>query len=105
MSQENGTPELSKIVSVIMEHPELIEQISSLVSSEKGEAEEEAAKPEEVKEEIAVSAPAASILQPAAKQRSRLLYALKPYLSEKRSKAIDSMLTFGEIFDMMKTKG
>ncbi len=105
MSAEQ-TPDLSKIVGIIMEHPELIEQISKLASgtSEKSETAQSEELPAAKEEEIvSVSEPASTRVHSSnSKRRTQLLYALKPYLSEKRSHAIDSMLTFGEIFDMMK---
>ena len=94
-----SSPDLSKVVSVIMEHPEIIEQISGLLGEGNGKSEsakEADAPPSEKSEEAAILTPRADA------RRSRLLYALKPYLSENRARAIDSMLTFGEIFDMMK---
>ncbi|MBR2466186.1 MAG: hypothetical protein IKB38_04575 [Clostridia bacterium] len=102
----DGRTDLAGLVSAIMEHPELIEQISRLAGGDQT--------PEEKKDEIDVSAEAPEEKAPRAEpvqaqpsgdeRRSRLLCALKPYLSDKRARAIDSMLTFGEIFDMMKAK-
>ncbi len=105
MSAEN-TPDLSKIIGVIMEHPELIEQISQLANAapeEKGEDKKEELPPIIEKEEKTSEAVSAGARFSDSKRRSQLLYALKPYLSEGRARAIDSMLTFGEIFDMMKS--
>ncbi len=99
----SSTPDLSRIVSVIMEHPELIEQISSLVSEDKTKTEaEDTAAFDDVKNEPKTESASVSASAHSSGRRSQLLYALKPYLSDKRSRAIDSMLTFGEIFDMMK---
>ena len=104
MAAETETkPDLSRLIGAIMEHPELIEQISHLADKTATQSEES-----EKKDAPAVEASARAPMPKAQKteenQRSKLLYALKPYLSEKRSKAIDSMLTFAEIFDMMKSK-
>lgn len=93
--QQKETPDLSRIVSAIMQHPELISEIAKLG--------EEEPKPTEVKEEAKAAEPTiASVHRRDTEKRTRLLSALKPYLSESRSKAIDSILTFGEVFDMMR---
>ncbi len=108
MSNENGSaPELSKVVSTIMEHPELIEQITRLVKEEPAPTSDitdaaDNGEPQPTEEPVSAEHASAEISDSG--KRARLLYALKPYLSERRAKAIDSMLTFGEIFDMMKSK-
>lgn len=96
-----GTPDISRIIKLIMDNPKLVEEIGEMVKTDK-------APPE--KEDIAVdSTPKApevpTMAAPeGAKSRNRreLLFALKPYLSEKRSQAIDSMLSMAEVFTMLK---
>ena len=95
-------PDLSRLIGAIMEHPELIEEISHL--ADKSDARENGATEEEVKSTESAAASVQASQRIEENQRGKLLYALKPYLSEKRAKAIDSMLTFAEIFDMMKSK-
>lgn len=103
---KDGKTDLAGLVSAIMEHPDLIEQISRLAgggSTPEEKSEESTAPVEAPEEKVPRAEPVFS--QPSRdERRSRLLYALKPYLSEKRARAVDSMLTFGEIFDMMKAK-
>ncbi len=101
-----GKTDLAGLVSAIMEHPDLIEQISRLAGgdSEPDTKKEDNDASSEVLEENASRAEPVLAQPSGDERRSRLLYALKPYLSEKRARAIDSMLTFGEIFDMMKAK-
>ena len=97
MSEEiKGTADLSRIISVIMENPSLIEEISAL-ASKKSETEQEAAVEE---------APAATELRVVDihSRRDQLLSAMKPYLSSERQKAIDSMITFAEILDAVRRK-
>ena len=99
----SDTPDLGKIVSLIMENPDLIARIQSLA---KGDVAKEAANaPEEAEataaEPVAVSAPIAT--DPRDK-RNRLLSAMKPYLSSERARAIDSMMSVAEILDMMKPR-
>ena len=96
-------PDLSKIVSLIMENPELISKIQGLA---KGDEE----KAEEPKKEATVEPVAAASAIPdvprhdAREKRNRLLYAMKPYLSSERAKAIDSMMSVADILDMIKTR-
>ena len=100
-----GTPDISKVISVIMQNPALIEEISSLL----GKASEEAPPPEpksEVVKEVEEAAPTASIpeIQGGTRgaDRKRLLGALKPYVSKERAKAIDSMISIAEILDAVR---
>ena len=98
------TPDLSKIIGLIMENPDLISKIQALA---KNESEPQAASPEpstapEPVEEKTVSA---STDYPESRyKRNKLLCAMKPYLSNERAKAIDSMLSVAEILDMMKSR-
>ena len=98
---EDKVPDLGKIISLIMENPKLIEEISSLA---KGENEKKAtpvlkeSPPVEVKEE----APASAAPIQTRRGRGELLSLLKPYLSEKRASAIESMLSVTDVLKMMK---
>ena len=101
--------DLSKIVNLIMENPKLIEEIKNLGAGE-SKTEEEAKSEEsaEVKQaEEATSETAATVTSNESTARIRrreLLSALKPYVSEGRGKAIDSMMSIADILDMMRTK-
>lgn len=103
MSEEvKGTPDISRIISVLMENPELIEQISALAAEKKEEEPTPAPPEEERTETVSVSAkPEASSIH---SRREQLLSALKPYLSDERQKAIDSMMTFADILDAVRRK-
>lgn len=94
-----GEADLSKIVGLIMENPSLIAEIKALADggAPKPEAEEAKAEPTE---EVATRISAA---QPRSRRRE-LLCALKPYLSEGRCRAVDQMISIGEILDMMRNK-
>ena len=100
----DNTPDISRIVKLIMDNPALIEQIGAMMKSD-GDAKK---KPETEENEIeatrdAVATPALPSQEDRkAKNRRDLLYALKPYLSEKRNSAIDSMLSVAEVFSMLK---
>ena len=110
----SNTPDLSRVVQLIMENPKLIEEISNLAKDNSNSTVEEAVSPEpspppvpvEVtqKEEAQASVPTVSPPASSATRRTQLLGALKPYVSEERAKAIDSMMTIAEILDMMRTR-
>ena len=102
--------DISRVVGLIMENPALIEQIANLAKSKEEEppppeAEETAITPE-TKEETAVSLskPTYSPKTEGRNDRARLLGALKPYVSEERAKAIDSMISIADILDMMRSR-
>ena len=94
-----GTPDLAKIVGAIMENPALMEQISSIA---KGSTESEPQEAEQVP--VAEQTAAADESVPSHRQsdRARLLRARKPYLSESRARALDSMLVVADILDGMR---
>ena len=98
----SDTPDLGKIVSLIMENPDLIARIQGLA---KGEEAKEPPKPQRVEAEVATPMEAS---RPATidtkEKRNRLLCAMKPYLSSERAKAIDSVMSVAEILDMMKPR-
>ncbi len=96
------TPDLAAIVNMIMENPALIAQISEM-ANKRGEdtaAEPQASEPASVKPEISVSAAA----EPRRAHRARLLGALKPYLSEERGRAIDTMMSIADILEISQRR-
>ncbi len=118
----DGTPDISKVISLIMQRPELIEAIRTMVSTE-GEAARDVSTDEaevsatDEKESatasdeasLAVSVPKDDAVQTAAreasgkrKRRNTLLHALKPYVSKERARAIDTMMTIADMLDAMK---
>ena len=106
MSEENkSTPDLSLVISVLMENPDVLEKISSLL---KGNSEAQTAAPT-VSEQKEASADTASTYEspiPDAKRsrRAQLLGALKPYVKRERAAAIDSVIAIADIMDMMRRK-
>ncbi len=98
------TPDLSRIVNLIMQNPSLITEISNLA---RADAEEHGTEPAaESVEETAESMLEASAEPKTAlrSHRHELLTAMKPYLSESRRSAIDSMESIAGILDMMRKK-
>ena len=97
-------PDLSKVIGIIMEHPEIIGQISALVGKD-GATDTE---PEAVTANAAEggdAAPVARVTGSHASNRARLLGAMKPYLSEGRARAIETMITVTDILESMKRGG
>lgn len=109
MSENQGL-DISKVVGLIMENPALIEQIANLAKSKDIPTVTEPSIAEETTKQvesppIQVSSEPTYTSKPRGVQdRARLFGALKPYVSEERAKAIDSMLTIAEILDMMKAR-
>lgn len=95
-----GNPDISRIISLIMENPQLVEQISNLAKGDSQQATPEVSS-EEV-QTVSVSADPSLDLDRKNNTRTQLLRAMKPYLSESRGRAIDSMLSISGILDAMK---
>ena len=105
---EKDSLDLGRIVGLIMENPQIIEQISAL-AKKNGEPEQTATPPEpEATPKLAKvnsAIESEEIPAPAGKyERAKLLTALKPYVSSERAKAIDSMISLADIIDMMKLR-
>ena len=114
MSENN---DISKIIGIIMENPDIIERIKSLANN-KNEAADAPTAIYEAKEipeytepiiKSEVSSPeavkqAASAKRDGKGKRSALLLALKPYLSTERSRAVETMLSVMDILDIVKEK-
>ena len=100
---EKESMDIGKIVGLIMDNPQIIEQISALAKqSDAPKVTEEAAVPpqEDTKTVQTVSVP-----QTVGRgERARLLGALKPYVSSERAKAIDSMMSIADILEMMRSR-
>lgn len=110
MSEQENL-DVGKVISLIMENPQLIEQISSLAKQKDSTT----PPAEEVRSEISDSPASEEVsATPAAPtysnagysrgNRAQLLGALKPYVSEERAKAIDSMISIADILDMMRAR-
>ena len=102
--------DLSRIVNLIMENPTLIEEIKSLAQGDEKGAQAEASQTSEevphteVNTHISEASDKASTQSGIGKRRRDLLLALRPYLSEGRGKAMETMASIVDILDMMKTR-
>ena len=106
-----NTPDLSGIINLIMQNPSLIAEISALAKpkpetvTEVDEIEEipvkedPTVKEEPTEEKVAVAS--APLMR---SHRHELLNAMKPYLSENRRSAIDSMSSILDVIDVMIKK-
>lgn len=110
MSEQENL-DLSKVIGLIMENPQLIEQIANLAKpktenppeiEETAEQTEDVHTANEVTETVAQPTYTPIISQQ--HNRAQLLGALKPYVSKERAKAIDSMISIADILDMMRTR-
>lgn len=123
----DGTPDISKVIGLIMENPDIVQKIRTLadeaqsgtedltVQSEKTSPDQKNdTKPVEAVSAYPENSSAASMSSDSLyershrkgdkKRRTALLSALKPYLSSERSKAIDTMLSVIEVIDIMKVR-
>lgn len=120
----NETPDLSRIVNLILSNPKLIEEIQAMAKQEdtknsavsfeapQDEASVQTSVGAEATSETAGSAPTAADEDSVAvaaeiklhrETRSHLLTALKPYLSDNRRRAVDSMLQIADLLDVFKS--
>ena len=105
-------PDLSKIVSMIMNNPTLVEEIRDMVAKSDAEDEEqnEKSKNEVItpvpkkNEESAEAITKDTYREKKVTRRNELLRAMRPYLSEERGRAIESMITVMDIVLALKEK-
>ena len=97
-----SSPDISSIINLIMQNPDLIEQISSLAKNAKADENDTEQTQEEIKATEPVIVTSQPVVDNKGEMRNRLLGAMKPYLSDARSQAIDQMISIASILDMMK---
>lgn len=95
------TPDLSSIVNLIMQNPALIEQISALAKPKSETDTVATSEPEKVEIAEPTSTAEANAVPLMRSHRHDLLNAMKPYLSENRRMAIDSMSSILDVIDVM----
>lgn len=107
--------DLSKVISAIMENPTLIEEIKKTLSgtqiSEEKEVTEATVKEQEAAQESSADTNAVSdtvyvpTYQSSHKsRRNNLLRAMRPYLSEPRAKAVETMISIADILFVVREK-
>ena len=95
--------DLSKIVGLIMENPDIIERIKALGEKSSSEEEQKAEEVSTINEPEPQSVPSAAFPSKSSK-RSELLHALGSFLSEGRRKNLETMISIADAFDAMRTK-
>ena len=101
MSEEtNRTPDISRVISTLMENPDIIERISALMNSEPQPKQESVSEAVEKADAATYTAPE----NERKRRRSQLLGAIKPYVKKERREAIDSVIAIADIVDMMRRK-
>ena len=95
----SDTPDLSKIVNMIMANPDLINQIKSMANTESEEKSEEVLSPRNEDNSAGVPSSLSK-----SEKRTRLLSGLRPYLREDRQKTLDTMLTFANMLEAVRGK-
>lgn len=119
----NETPDLSRIVNLILSNPKLIEEIQTMVKQQDDTGSEEpvgatedlsasreseapaapADPPPQAERPEDVSVTASAEVKLHRETRAHLLRALKPYLSDSRRRAVDSMLQIADLVDVFRT--
>ena len=101
----SDAPDISKVISLIMQNPTLISEIAALTRSTDGESKEKAESVSTKEEEIETAAVPSAVHEFSNKERRReLLNAMKPYLSESRRSALDSMSSILDILEVMNRR-
>ena len=103
-----GTPDISRVINLIMENPELIAGIKSMLASDSGEASESATEQEREDTSTVSALPEETQIQKETEtetgrsRRNALLKALKPYVSGGRAKAIDTMMSLADVMEIVR---
>lgn len=102
----DGTPDISRVINLIMENPELIAGIKSMLASDTGEASESVSEQEGEDTSTVSALPEETQLQKEPDggrgRRNALLKALKPYVSGGRAKAIDTMMSLADVMEIIR---
>ena len=100
----DSTPDLSKIIGVIMENPDIVKRISELASMNTKSQEADATVQPVSTDKVEPVTNYISDEPTSASKRRQLLGALRPYMNESRSRAMDSMMAIADVIDMMKER-
>ncbi len=105
---DSGAPELSRIVNLILDNPKLVEEISKMARTDAQNEDTEAEPTAEISDSAeSVSASAEHTPEPRTSKQDRrgvLISAIKPYLSESRARAIDSMVSVAQMLEIIKLR-
>ena len=104
------TGDISKMISILMQNPDIIERVKALAektedSKNFGTVDSTELLTESNKEDNnTANLKEESNVHTERDRRQKLLSAIKPYLSRERGKAIDTMLSVIEVFDIIKAR-
>ena len=101
-------PDLSRIVSLIMQNPDLIKQIEALARQDESQNEQEETDALRAEATLEIPTKATETVASAIpmsiqkhEKRAQLLTALRPYVSEKRGKTLETLIGMVDLFDLM----
>ena len=97
-----NTPDISTVVNMILENPELVAKISAMA---KGEQSTQETEPKDEASTSASAPPSPDLLNEKRIHRAKLASAMKPYLSKERAQAIDTMMSIADILEMTRGRG
>ena len=96
--------DVSKIMSALMENPKLFDEVSRLIEGRKSDTPPSNDEAESVSAAATPAMAASGLAADADGGRRKLLGALKPYLCERRARAVDTMMTISDILYMMRAR-
>lgn len=102
---ESATPDISRMVKLILENPGLMAQIRDAVAQDPPtDLTAQSTPAEEADEELTPVATAAPTGEDSggAVRRQRLLKALRPYVSAERARAIDTVIALSDVLGLMR---
>ncbi len=98
----SDSPDITKVVSLLMQNPEIIANISAMLSGGNTTNTENLEPPKTQESEIEVSTSPPLPIGKKRSNRSALLGAMKPYLRSSRASAIDSMISILDVLEVMR---
>lgn len=99
------TPDLSRVISMIMNNPKLIEEISTMAKADTPPEPQKQPTETETPKTTEASTDVLPTLGRRHEQRAKLLGAMKAYLSPERAKAVDTMMSILDILEMTGGRG
>ncbi len=103
MGEQNGAqvPDLSHMLSQIMENPRALSMLTSLLGNASGSSARSSTDTAAEKPPTPLPKPTSTVDE----NRRRLLMALKPFVSQDRRHAIDKILMITEALSLLQRKG
>jgi len=103
--------DLTKIINIIMENPKLVSEIRDMVTKSESETDSNEVNADKETKTVEDTLPSSSPVtrettyrESRSSRRNDLLRAMRPYVSEERGEAIESMITIMDILFAIKEK-